>query len=166
MSNLDRENRLFEEEDNMARGVYPDKQPLCPECRHPVSAHGKDGCYEWGYETYCRCHRSPADLQEKPQIKFRCLHCGRDTFSKPNQPHICNGIFRKHKQQFEVILQNEPTCPECECPISKHDSDGCHELLGGLAINDRCDCKLTHADLQPKHCTKPGVENIGNCIQH
>ena len=82
----------------------------------------------------------PLDIEHDEQCRGSC-----DDFY-PNDHDEC------------VSLQDEPICPECECPISKHDSDGCHELLGGPAINDRCDCKRTPADLQPptkqqeKHC--------------
>ena len=58
-----------------------------------------------------------------------------------------------------IPVEPEPTCPECECPISKHDSDGCHELLGGDGINDRCNCKRTPADLKPAEPGMPLIEH-------
>lgn len=28
-------------------------------------------------------------------VRWTCLLCGRDKFSRPGQPHLCGGVFRK-----------------------------------------------------------------------
>jgi len=48
--------------------------------------------------------------------KYKCLICDRDNFEKPNQPHWCNGDFRKHKQNFEAIPYVEPSPAKDKCP--------------------------------------------------
>ena len=35
-------------------------------------------------------------------IRYKCLLCGRDKFTRKS-PHNCNSGFRKHKIQWEVI---------------------------------------------------------------
>ena len=30
-----------------------------------------------------------------PDIRYRCMLCGRDKLLRPGQPHTCNGVFRK-----------------------------------------------------------------------
>jgi len=37
----------------------------------------------------------PSKRPTGPYERYRCMLCGRDRFTSPGQPHVCNGNFRK-----------------------------------------------------------------------
>lgn len=41
-------------------------------------------------------------LKDPKLIRYKCLLCGRDKFTRKS-PHNCNSGFRKHKIQWEII---------------------------------------------------------------
>jgi DNA-directed RNA polymerase subunit RPC12/RpoP len=57
--------------------------------------------------------------------RYKCLICGRDKFQRRNEPHWCNGNYRKHRQRFQAIpyIPEPATCDHLWKIYSTEDAD-------------------------------------------
>lgn len=82
--------------------------------------------------------------------KYRCLGCGRDTFDRPNQPHTCNGQFRKHGLTFEPVEpQLKESCFDEDMQLWKPQPEHCNMCGGAGQIDSN-----SHWDAKRVICPK------------
>ena len=117
--------------------------PVEPQPEHCKKGH--DTCY-----TDCSCCPywiPPIYGQPVEPQRYKCLGCGRDKFTRPNEPHTCNGQFRKHglacipvepeqagmkyvgsiagSPELDVVGLCRPECAEPTCPADLQPEPTC-----------------------------------------
>jgi len=53
---------------------------------------------------------------DRPRRPWTCLLCGRDRFTRPGQPHICGGQYRKNFKKAARLAGMSNCWKETEIP--------------------------------------------------
>ena len=73
--------------------------------------------YSWYLIGYCDgAYTDTRPLTATDETRWRCSACGRDKFTRPGQPHWCNGVYRKRFKKHGIVFVrvDNATHPDCE----------------------------------------------------